>query len=57
MQILDQKNPGMPRKVSSQFNSRNLDIEEEFKEEDSSSGFYAPKIMSSESTVGPNGTR
>jgi hypothetical protein len=57
MQILDQKSPGKPRKVSSTYNSRNLDIEEEFKEEDASSGFYAPKIMSSESTVGPNGTR
>ena len=57
MQILDQKSPAKPRNVSSPNNSRSLEIEEEFKEEDASSGFYAPKIMSSESTVGPNGTR
>ena len=56
LHILDQQKQGK-RKPTSPY-ANNLDIEEEFKDEDASSGFYPPKIItSSDSTVGPNGKR
>ncbi len=51
------KDDARNRGPSSPVNSRNQEIEEEFKEDNTSSGFYIPKIISSDSTVGPNGMR